>query len=65
MSLTGKIFHYLIAGSNGRLLSSAKEARKRGQNRLTQQGCRFEEAALSRDDLSEVEWRILKVFVAS
>jgi hypothetical protein len=24
------------------------------------QGCRFEEAALSRGDLTEVEWRILK-----
>jgi transposase len=27
------------------------------------QGCRFEEAALSRGDLSEVEWRILKVLL--
>ena len=25
------------------------------------QGCRFEEAGLSRGDLTEVEWRILKV----
>ena len=27
------------------------------------QGCRFEEAALSRGDLSEVEWRILRVLL--
>jgi len=27
------------------------------------QGCRFEEAALSRGDLTEVEWRILKVLL--
>jgi transposase len=27
------------------------------------QGCRFEEAALSRGDLSEVEWRILKILL--
>ena len=29
-------------------------------NRILIQGCRFEEAALSRGDLSEVEWRIVK-----
>jgi hypothetical protein len=28
------------------------------------QGCGFDEAALSRRDLTEVEWRILKGFVA-
>jgi len=28
------------------------------------QGCRFEDAALSRGDLSEVEWRILKVLLS-
>jgi transposase len=27
------------------------------------QGCRFEEAALSRGDLTEVEWRILRVLL--
>jgi transposase len=27
------------------------------------QGCRFEEAALSRGDLTEVEWRILKILL--
>jgi transposase len=28
------------------------------------QGCRFEEAALSRGDLTEVEWRILRVLLS-
>jgi hypothetical protein len=41
---------------------------RRGQNLLTHlfliQGCRFEEAALSRDDLTEVERRILKVLLS-
>jgi transposase len=32
-------------------------------NRVLIQGCRFEEAALSRGDLSEVEWRILRVLL--
>jgi transposase len=32
-------------------------------NRVLIQGCRFEEAALSRGDLTEVEWRILRVLL--
>jgi transposase len=32
-------------------------------NRVLIQGCRFEEAALSRGDLTEAEWRILSVLL--
>jgi hypothetical protein len=32
-------------------------------NRILIQGCRFEEAALSRGDLSEVEWRVVKALL--
>src|SRR4029079_17437889 len=35
----------------------------RRKNLVLIQGCRFEEAALSRGDLREVEWRILRVLL--
>jgi transposase len=48
--------------------NEATLSRPRGQILLTcesnfDQGCRFEDAALSRGDLTEVEWRILKVLL--
>jgi len=43
---------------------AANAARSRGRkNRELIQGCRIEEAALSRGDLTEVEWRILRVLL--
>jgi len=41
-------------------IRSSSRRQSLGKNRILIQGRRFEEAALSRGDLTEVEWRILK-----